>query len=421
MPNIISLEIDGNSYTALESFSIEKDIENLCGTFSVTASAPSNDQSEFGKLVDLLRNSSQPITIAVDGEPVITGYIDEFNSSYSAQAHTISLSGRDKTSDFVDSTLDAKTFNPPIGFEELLKKLLTLVGYSVVSKYKPIGLTAASNQISIINTYGLIPRFTTSEGIQLRHSESAFSLIKRCAEVRQLILNSDGDGNIIIRSIGDEEALTILQNIKSDASAQNNLKNASVRYSFNERFNQYTIKSMTTQGNKGGSVIGAIPSANNNETVSLSNSFTPQIGRATDPDIRSSRRFTAIGSKAMTASDCKKRAEWEANIRKTKSFSYTCDVVGFRQNLKEIGSLGFAVNPLWKPNQLVYVVDEFAGIDNELLIKSVNYTQDLNGGSITKLELVDRNAYTRSIFEPLLRRKIDNEKLRGIVVAGTGI
>ncbi len=160
---------------------------------------------------------------------------------------------------------------------------------------------------------------------------------------------------------------------------------------------------MTTSGTQGGIVVGG------DDTTSLANSFTPQIGSAFDPDIRSSRRFTSIGSKAMTAADCKKRAEWEANIRKTKSFSYSCEVVGFRQNLNEIGSLGFAANPLWKPNQLVYVVDENGGIDDELLIKSVNYTQDLNGGSVTKLELVDRLAYTRSIFEPLLRRKIDNE------------
>ena len=160
---------------------------------------------------------------------------------------------------------------------------------------------------------------------------------------------------------------------------------------------------MTTQGNNVGSIGQSLDKQQDQLSV------TPQVGNAIDPDvIRTTRKYTSIGSSAMSSSDCVNRAIWEANIRKTRGFSYSCEVTGFRQNLNDIGSLGYAGNPLWKPNQLVYVFDEFAGIDDELLIKSVNYTQDFNGGSVTKLELVDKLAYSLSIFEPTLRRKHNN-------------
>jgi len=396
MPNLIGLEANGKIYTNFESYSIEKGIETLCGTFALTVSA----SDSFGN-IPIAPNES--IVISIDGEPVITGYAEELSVSYGDGSHTVRIIGRDKTCDFVDSTLESKTFTPPIGFVELLKKLLTLVGYEVVNKFTRIGLTAVSNKISIINNYGTIAQFTTAEGIQLKHSESAYNLIKRCAEKRQLVLNSDGNGNIVINDIGAERAVTILQNVKAEPN-NNNIKNASVRYSFQDRYHSYKIKSMTTQGNQTSS--GASNAAGSDVIIN-SISTTPQVGSATDPEIlRPTRKYTAIGSTAMTSSDCKNRAKWEANIRKARGFSYSCEVTGFRQNLNEIGSLGFSANPLWKPNQLVYVFDEFAGIDDELLIKSVNYTQDLNGGSITKLELVDKQAYSYSIFEsPLKRRK----------------
>lgn len=396
MVNIVTLQANGNKYDNLLSFRITKNIEDLSGTFEVMATSTD----------DYINNPIEPqdpVVIAIDDEPVISGFADEVEVNYSTDGHTIRIVGRDKTSDFIDSTLDGKTFNPPIGFEQLLTQLLTLVGYTVVSPNKKIGLGLSNlqNQISIINNYGAIANFTTAEGIQLRHSETAYNLIKRCAEKRQLVLNSDGDGNIVIAKIGDEQSLTILQNVKAVSIFPNNIKSAKVKRAFQDRFYKYTVKSMTTEGTNAGGVLYE----GDNQTDPLANNSTPQVGVAYDSEIRPSRKLTLIGSTAMTASDCKKRAEWEANIRKTQGFSYECEVFGFRQNLNP----SLLVNPLWMPNQLVYVLDEFAGIDNELLIKSVEFTQDLQKGSTTKLELVDKLAYTTSIFEPLLRRKVDNE------------
>jgi prophage tail gpP-like protein len=400
MVNKITTQINFSNYTDFKSFSLYKDIEGLSGRFHVSVSPPDN----MNKFIVDIYNPNSAIVIDIDGEPIITGYIDNVEINYDTSSHEIVLSGRDKTADFIDSTLESKTFNPPIGFIALLTKLLEIVGYTVVTPLKRIGfgsvLPANNKQISIINNAGAIESFSTSEGIQLRHSESAYDLIRKMAEKRQLILSSDGQGNILIRKIGDEQALTILQNIDQEGAA-NNIKNGSVKIDFTQRFNQYTIKSMLNPTSNG-APFGS-------EESEVSNVGVAQSGSSFDDQVRSTRKYTAIGSSAMNSTDCKKRATWQANIARTKGFYYCCEVVGFRQNLNEIKSLGYAGNPLWKPNQLVYVNDNFANIDDELLIKSVTYSQDIQRGSITRLELVNKDSYSLSLFEPLLRKKVDKE------------
>lgn len=397
MINQIALEVNGNTYTNLKSYSITKQIEALSGSFVIESSV--TDQ-----LGNFPFKIQEPIKVTIDGEAIITGYIDKQEIDYSPTSHNIRIVGRDKTADLIDSTLDAKQFNPPISLQELIKKVCQLVGYEIVSINKLIGLKPNANQISVINNYGSVALFTTSDKIQLQNSESGFNLIRKFAEKRHVIVNSDGEGNIVLAKIGEEKAKTILQNIKqsdlSITSSGNNIKNARVSYDWEGRFNKYTVKSMILNGSQN---IATPNTANQDIFVQATSS--PQVGIAYDDEVRNTRKLTLIGSTAMTSSDCQDRAKWEANLRIMKSLTYSCEVTGFRQNLNEIQSSGFASNPLWKPNQLVYVVDEYAGIDDEMLIKSVNYTQDLNGGSVTKLELVNKLAFSLSLFEPALRIK----------------
>jgi prophage tail gpP-like protein len=406
MVNKITVQIEDKTYVDFKSFSLYKDIEALSGTFSVSVSPPA-DMANF--IVDI-RDPNSSIIIAIDDEPIITGYLDGIDISYDVQSHEIILEGRDKTADFIDSTLESKTFNPPIGFVALLTKLLQIVGYEVVSSQKLIGFgQLGKKQISIINNVGDIQPFDTSEGIQLRHSESAYDLIKKMAEKRQLILRANGNGNIIIEKVGMLHAKTILQNIDQE-SASNNIKKGNVKINFKERFNQYTIKSMLNKANNGAPF--------GDDSSDISNIGVAQSGATFDDQVRATRKYTAIGSSSMNSTDCKKRATWQANIARTKGFYYCCEVFGFRQNLNEVSAessgglvqlFGSPSNPLWFPNQLVYVNDEFANIDDDMLIKSVLFTQDLERGSITRMELVDKNSYSLSLFEPLLRKRIDKE------------
>ena len=47
-------------------------------------------------------------TVSVDGEPLISGYIDVVSPHYSADEHGINVSGRDRTGDLVDCSADVE-------------------------------------------------------------------------------------------------------------------------------------------------------------------------------------------------------------------------------------------------------------------------------------------------------------------------
>ena len=79
------------------------------------------------------------------------------------------------------------------------------------------------------------------------------------------------------------------------------------------------------------------------------------------------------------------RATWEANIRRARSFEYEATVQGHSRN---------AQGDIWRVNQLVRVLDQFAGIDAILLIKKVSFESSLNSGNTTKLCMVVKDAYS---------------------------
>ena len=91
-------------------------------------------------------------------------------------------------------------------------------------------------------------------------------------------------------------------------------------------------------------------------------------GTAFDNDIRKTRVYEKVADKPMTSRQCKKAAEEEANIRRARSFSYKCTVVGFSAN-----------GELWQPGLLVPVRDTGKGIEGEFLTNTINWSASSAG------------------------------------------
>jgi prophage tail gpP-like protein len=377
--NIITLNKDDKQYTNFKSFSINKSLENFSGEFNFEASV-TDDIADFPFKV------GDAVSVAVDGENIMTGYIDKAEPNASTENRTITLTGRDKVQDIIDSKIEAKTIDVPITMEDLIKNVSEQIGYKIINKNKRIGLTNSLNEISIINNAGTIQPF--NEKIDIRSSETGWNIIRRYAEKRQLIITSNGDGNIVISKIGASSSNTIIQNfkdseIKSDF-ANNNIKSVNFSVDISQRYNRYVVKSnLSKNPEKDGDGY--------------------QFGEAFDNQIRSTRVWVDYAPMQMTSEDCKRRAEWEANIRKANSIKYSVTLAGFRQNLEE-GVANFSNNPLWQPNQLVLVADDFNGIEDDMLVKSVTFTKEFESGTETRLELIDKLAYTLALDEPKLKR-----------------
>jgi len=263
----ITIDIAGVSFKTFKSVSVNESLDFFGKTFNIDINIPTQDADIFYE--------GQGIKLYLDDEPFLTGYIDEVDIDYSVGSCDVRFSGRDKVSDLIDSRISNKIFATPTTFENVLKKVLEAVGYEVLSATKigtsiskikipssltslaskfniptsfEEGLALAENQIAVINEYGDIEPFSNSEGIGFSKDESAYELIQRLADKRRLVLGTDGNGNIIIRKIGNKQALVKLQNLteldkksgllggllESGASAtvdtsQNNIKDASVK------------------------------------------------------------------------------------------------------------------------------------------------------------------------------------------------
>ena len=452
----VTIDIAGVSFKTFKSVSVNESLDFFGKTFNIDINIPTQDADIFYE--------GQEIKLYLDDEPFLTGYIDEVDIDYSVGSCDIRFSGRDKVSDLIDSRISNKVFATPTTFENVVKKVLEAVGYEVLSATKigtsiskikipssltslaskfniptsfEEGLALAENQIAVINEYGYIEPFSNSEGIGFGKDESAYELIQRLADKRRLVLGTDGNGNIIIRKIGNKQALVKLQNLtelnkksgllggllESGASAtvdtsQNNIKDASIKRDLKNRYYEYKIISSSTGTNPDSEDWKAGSDNLKNNTVQYSGVFY-------DKSVRKTRKFVDYVANLNNA-QCKERAEWECNIRYSKSHVYSCSVVGWRQGLRPITfkSLATALsspsnflkpqkNEPWQANQLVQITDNLAQVDDNLLIKDITYNLSKESGSFVRLSLVDKLSYTDSVFEPKIKR-VKKGKSNGI-------
>jgi prophage tail gpP-like protein len=140
-----------------------------------------------------------------------------------------------------------------------------------------------------------------------------------------------------------------------------------------ERFQEYVVKGQG-QGD-GGSWDGS--------TIS-------PMGKATDPNIDRFRQVAIMAEGKATASTCKLRATWEAQVRAGRAKTYTVTVRGWFQN--ETG-------PVWDINQLVDVISPAWELNSRMLITGVEHSLDENG-RITVLELKHPDTYKPNPTEP---------------------
>jgi len=347
---MITIEINGIRFEGFENVQVFKNIETISGSFIF--SATSNDVTVFPI------KRSDPCKIFINNEPVINGFVDSVEVSYDSESHSILVQGRDRTSDIIDSTLIGnKEFTAPTSLETIIRTVLD-----------ENGLT----EISIVNNAGAIEAFP--EGTQYSSSigQTVFEFIEIYAQKRQVLLTTNGNGDLVITRSGTIESQTILTN-KINGQF-NNIKSAIINYTSNGLFNKYIMRS---QLNPAALSFGA--------DVTLSN-IPNQEGEAIDDTIRSSRQMEISSNSSDNNVDLGNLAIWNRNIRRARSTDFSIVVQGFHQDINN--------TILWKPNELVKVDDEFSDINSTLLIKSVEYNLGLDTGSTTTIQLVASNSYT---------------------------
>ncbi|OEE50483.1 phage baseplate assembly protein [Vibrio anguillarum] len=325
----VILKAGGQVYGGWTKISVTRSLEAMSGSFTLELTWKwLGSEARYKAFMDPIKQG-QPCVIEIGGERVITGYVDDWMPSYDAETVTISVSGRDKTADLVDCSIDY-----PSG--QFNNQTLTQIASAVC---KPFG-------IKVIVNADVGEAF---QRIQIEQGETPHELLARLAKQRGVLLTSDTFGNLVITRASKQRAgvsLILGENVKA----------ARGRFSYRQRYSKFTIKAS-------GAAFGQWDSS----PISAVGGIKADVK---DEEIGRYRPLIIINEEITTAEGAAKRGQWERqrSIGKSNTAEYT--VTGWR--IPQTGKL-------WNFNTIVPVQDEILGLDEEMLISSISFSEDEAG------------------------------------------
>jgi len=347
---MITLEIEGTEFTGFQEATLSKSFDSASAQFTATISStlPIENPIKVGNSVRVL----------VDGFIALTGFVDRLDSDFSSDDHTITVRGRDKTADLIDSTISEDiSVSTPTTLTKLAKQVISNIG-------------------SDIEVVSYIPdeTFDIDDNLTAQTGESAFDFIEGYCRKLQVIATTDGLGRLIFtRASSTNKAAVMLINQKD--GTQNNVLRGSFYVDHSQRYHTYTILS---QGNAIGEINLDLDLASPADMANRS--FT-----VTDTEIRSSRVFNKNSEKSANQDQCEAECKWNTNIKRARSFAYTATVAGHVMSPN---------TDIWRTNVVVHVIDDFADLPSAYLLISdltFNYSEE---GSTTDITCVTSDAFT---------------------------
>lgn len=346
----LKVRLNGQDYTDFLGAAVARSMETAATAFTFTSTA--NPDNLFP-----IKNGDK-VEILADGFTVCVGFVEDVSVSYDAGSHTITIKGRSLLADFVDSTVgDIKEFEGQVNLQDIIRTVLD-----------SLGLT----NIKIINEAGTIENFSASDITSAETGQNAFDFIELYARKRQVLITTNGDGNLVIARAGN---ITLPARLKNTVgSNDNNILSATLRNNQADNFNTYIASSQLNPAN-------LAPGSN-------AKFITEQSAARFNTFIRNTRRLEFNAEESSDSFTLHDRAGWEANIRLARAKTYTAKVQGHS-----------ADDVVWEPNRLHRIDDDFTETHALLLLKSVTYNYDLQGGSTTMLGFTNKFAYTLKVQE----------------------
>ena len=326
----VSLKTNGKIFSGWLTAEIERSLKAVSGHFAINYTDKWSGQNTSWQL-----NAGDECVLELDGETAITGIIDSKEADLAGDARHLSVTGRDKTGNLVDSgtLLQQKTFKGA-SLKSMAERLA-----------KPFGVSVSGNSDAAnasINT------------ITYQYNETIWEMINRLAQYQGVLAYPDAQGGIIFsdvcETVGDtlDEKKNILEiNAQTDAS---------------EKFQKYIVVSHSGATDRKISTVRA---------------------EATDNSVSSPRCKIIIISKNTDKNGAQARANWEMAMHTAKSFHANVTLAGWKNSS---GSL-------WQINTQVNLDVPSCGIKGNFLIETTKFMLEQDRGMITQLTLVLPDAY----------------------------
>ena len=275
------------------------------------------------------------VRIEVDGELLVDGFVDSLSSSFSPGEHSIEVSGREKTCDLVDCSLE------DFGRSWKNKTVAQIVG-DVCGLF---GLKFFSNGV---NAPGSVTKFCPDPGC------TGADIISDACRQKDVVCTSDGCGNVSF--VNDN-----FETVEDFLRQGDNVLSADVTFDNSERYSDYVV-------------------------LCSSDPKTKRRGKSSDGEIDRSRCLVLVDEGYGNVDGAEKRASFEAQSRSAKSTTLNVRLSGWKRNDGKI----------WRPGILVdcLIPAFFGDIVQTLLVNTVELSYDLSG-SFVDLELVRRDYYTQ--------------------------
>lgn len=279
--------------------------------------------------------------LALDGETVITGYVDAVERSLDATRHEIDVTGRDKAMDIVDCT----ALLPGDRFADITGLSLLQVAQLLCD---PFG-------VKVRDDVGAKRTPKTSQ----QTTETVWELLERGARQAAAMIMSDGRGGLVITRAGTAPAPAPL--VEGHVLAVSFVRDDS------QRFRKYTS-------------IGQTVSYGNSQEYPIEAAVS-QKATVEDSAVLRHRPLVIEAEELPPGVSMQDRVDWERNVRRGRSRRVTVSVHGWS-----------AHGRLWRPNEVATLRLPALGLEGEMLIIAVENVLDAQG-TRTELTLAPREAY----------------------------
>lgn len=224
----IELYLNGMIFSGWTDLSVTRSLEAMSGHFELgIAVRPEDDVSAL--------KVGGSVMLTMNGNTVITGYLDEFTQNISGNNKNIRITGRDKTEDLVDCSVIHQSYHFR---NQTAKQIATVLCQSFDIAVKWEVKTPEANEV--------IPLWQVEPG------ETVFDTLTKLARYRGVLITSDVEGNLLFTEAGSTFAgeLILGQNILEIETTE----------SWTNRFSLYRVIGDAEQGGeKGGKGKSSTP------------------------------------------------------------------------------------------------------------------------------------------------------------------
>ena len=329
----VALVIDGREWYGWTGVQVVRSIEQIAGTFDLGLT---EEWPGAGTVRPI--GPGAGCTVTIDGETVITGWVDDVAPSYDAASHDLVVRGRDRTGDLVDCAVLPPYEFKALKLDEIVRRLAAPYGISVRADVD-VGAPFAR--------YALQP------------GETVFEAIERGCRQRAILPVSDGKGGILLTRAGTGAAAAPIV-------LGSNVIACQATFSYAQRFSEYhAIGQQEGADSQADASVAAAPAA-----------------VAKDAAVRRHRPTVVMAEAQGDGSTLQERAEWARAMAAAQSRRAAYIAQDWRPG-----------GALWQPNTMVPVTDPWANLDGTplLIVKTTMTLSD--AGTLTQIDVAPKEAY----------------------------